>query len=79
MACVTGQQRMLTPPLHLILPLVFPGVRVSLIFIVDYSTYPILALVLTADLSVYLAGLTDYDCGLIRSPNPDTLNLTTDI
>jgi hypothetical protein len=36
-AGVTGQQRMLTPPRHLILPLVLPEVRVSLIFTVDYS------------------------------------------
>jgi hypothetical protein len=36
-AGVTGQQGMLTPPWHLIPLLVFPGVRVSLIFTVDYS------------------------------------------
>jgi hypothetical protein len=78
-AGVTGQQRMLTPPRHLILPLVFTGVRVSLIFTVDYSTYLIRALILTADFSVYLAGFTDFDCGLFRSPNLDTLNLTIDI
>jgi hypothetical protein len=34
---LTGQQGMLTPPWHLIPPLVFPGVRVSLILIVGYS------------------------------------------
>jgi hypothetical protein len=39
MAGVTGQQRMLTPPRHPILSLVFPGARVSLIFTVDYSIY----------------------------------------
>jgi hypothetical protein len=66
MAGVTGQQRMLTPPRHLILPLVFPGVHVSLIFIVDYAMYLIWALILTADFSVYLAGLTDFDCGLFH-------------
>jgi hypothetical protein len=48
-AGVTGQQRMLTPPRHLILPLVLPEVRVSLIFTVDYSMYLIWTLVLTAD------------------------------
>jgi hypothetical protein len=36
-AGVTGQQRMLTPPWHLILPLVLPEVRVSRIFTVNYS------------------------------------------
>jgi ABC-type proline/glycine betaine transport system permease subunit len=54
-AGVTGQQRMLTPSQHLILPLVFPGVRVSLIFIVDYFICLIWALILTAGFSVYLA------------------------
>jgi hypothetical protein len=34
---VTGQQGMLTPPWHLIPLLVFPGLHVSLMFIVDYS------------------------------------------
>jgi hypothetical protein len=76
---VTGQQRMLTPSRHLILPLVFPGVRVSLIFNVDYFIYLIRALILTADFSVYLTWLTDFDCGLFRLRNFDTLNLTTDI
>jgi hypothetical protein len=54
---------------------------VSLIFTVDYSTYLIwaLVLILIADFSVYPAGLTDFDCGLFRSTNLDTLNLTTDI
>jgi hypothetical protein len=51
-AGVTGQQRMLTPPRHLILPLGLPEVHVSLIFSVDYSMYLIWALVLTADFSV---------------------------
>jgi hypothetical protein len=75
---VTGQQRMLTPPRHLILPLV-PEVRVGLIFTLDYSMYLIWVLIWTAEFSVYLAGLTDFDCGFFRSPNIDTLNLTTDI
>jgi hypothetical protein len=35
--------------------LVFPEVRVSLIFTVDYFIYLIWALILTADFSVYLA------------------------
>ena len=51
-AGVTGQQRMLTPSRHLILPLVFPVVCVSLIFDVDYFIYLICALILTADFSV---------------------------
>jgi hypothetical protein len=79
MAGVTGQQRMLTPTQHLIVPLVFPGVRVSLILTMDYFIYLIWTLILTADFSVYLAVLTDFDCGLFRSPNLDTLNSNTDI
>jgi hypothetical protein len=75
---LTGQQRMLTPPRHLILPLVFPGVCVSLMSL-NYSMYLIWALILTADFSVYLAGLTDFVCRLFGSLNLDTLNLTTDI
>jgi hypothetical protein len=55
MTGVTGQQRMRTPSRHLILPLVFPGVRVSLIFNMDYFIYLICALILTADISMYLA------------------------
>jgi hypothetical protein len=60
---VTGQKGMLTPR-HLLVPLVCPGVRVSLIFNVDYSMYVYLiwALLLTADFSVYLAGF----CFLLR-------------
>jgi hypothetical protein len=41
--------------------------------------YLIWTLILTADFSVYLAGLTNFDCGLFHSPNLDTPNLTTDI
>jgi hypothetical protein len=41
--------------------------------------YLIWTLIVTADFSVYLAGLTDFDCGLFRSPNLDTPNLNTDI
>jgi hypothetical protein len=66
---------MLNPPQHLIQPLVFPGVRVSLICTVDYSVYVICAQILTADFSVYLAGLADFDCWLFRSPNLDTLTI----
>jgi hypothetical protein len=76
---LTGQQRILTPSRHLMLPLVFPGVLVSLIFTVDYFIYLLCALIFTADFSVYLAWLTDFDCGLFRLPNFDTLNLTTDV
>jgi hypothetical protein len=36
-------------------------------------------MILTADFPVYLAGLTDFDCGLFCSPNLDILNLNTDI
>jgi hypothetical protein len=39
MAGATGRQGVLTPPRHLIPPLVFPGVRVSLVFTVGYSIY----------------------------------------
>jgi hypothetical protein len=53
---MTGQQRMFTPPRHLILPLVLPDVRASPIFTMDYSIYLILTLVLTADFSVLLDG-----------------------
>jgi hypothetical protein len=67
-AGVNGQQGMLTPPWHLIPPLVFPGVRVSLIFTVGFSitwtgqwfwlrNFPFAwqgELILTADCSVYL-------------------------
>jgi hypothetical protein len=42
--------------------------------------YPIWTPILTADFSVYLAGLTDFDCGIFRSVHLLwTLNLTTDI
>jgi hypothetical protein len=69
---------MLNLPRHLIPPLVFPGVRVSLIFTVDYSIYLNWTLILIADFSVYLTGRTDIDCGLFHSRNLDTLILTTD-
>jgi hypothetical protein len=49
MESVTSQQRMLTLPRYMILHLVFPGVRVNLIFTEDYSMYLIWALILTAD------------------------------
>jgi hypothetical protein len=39
MAGVTGRQGMLNPPRHLISPLVFPEVRVSLIFNVECPIY----------------------------------------
>jgi hypothetical protein len=56
-AGLTGQQGMLTPPWHLIPPLVFPGVRVSLIFNVDYS--------------INLTRRTEFDNGLFRLPYLD--------
>jgi hypothetical protein len=77
-ACVTGQQGMLTSPRHLILPLVIPGVRVSLILTVDYSAYLIRTVILTADFSVYLTVRADFDCRLFLLPNLDTVILTTD-
>jgi hypothetical protein len=55
MADVTDQQRMLTPARHLILPLVLPGFRLSLIFTVEYFIYLIRALILTANFAMYLA------------------------
>jgi hypothetical protein len=39
MGGVTGRQGVLTPPRHLIPPLVFPAVRISLIFTKDCSIY----------------------------------------
>jgi hypothetical protein len=53
-------------PRHLILPLVFPGVHVSMIFTIECLMYLILTLILNVDFSVYLAGLADFDCGLFR-------------
>ena len=53
--------------------------RMGLIFTVDYSMCLIWTLVLTTEFSVYLTGLTDFDCGLFRSPNLETPILTTDI
>jgi hypothetical protein len=44
-----------------------------------WEMWPVFILAHSAELSVYLDGLTDFDCGLFRSPNMDTLNLTTDI
>jgi hypothetical protein len=57
----SNQQGMLTPPRHLILPLVLPGVHVSLIFDVDYSMYLVRAMLLIAYFSVQPIGLTDFD------------------
>jgi hypothetical protein len=79
-AGVTGRQGMLTPPSHLIPFLVFPGVRVSLIFTVDCSIAwtghwfwleisPLTwlgVLILTADCSVYLIWTTDFDYWFLR-------------
>jgi hypothetical protein len=52
-AGVTGRQGMLTPPRHLIPPLMFPWVRVSLIWSVGCSIYLHWTLILTADFPVY--------------------------
>jgi hypothetical protein len=54
-AGVTGRQGMLTLHRLLIPPLVFPGIRASLI--------------LTADLSLFLTGRIDFDCRFISSPD----------
>jgi hypothetical protein len=80
-AGVTSHQRMLTPVQHLILPLLSLEVCVSLIFTVDWFMYLLWALIMTvtADFSLYLAGLTDFDSGLFHSPKLNTLNVTTDI
>jgi hypothetical protein len=60
-----GMQRMLTPPRHLILPLLLPEVGVSLIFTVDYSMYLIWTLVLTADFPFYLTSpILTADCSV---------------
>jgi hypothetical protein len=61
-AGVTGRQGMLTHPRHLIPPLVFPKVLVSMIFIMHCSIYLIWKLILTADFSVNMTGRTDFDC-----------------
>jgi hypothetical protein len=45
----------------------------------DFYMYLIWALILTADFSVYLPGLTDCDGRWFRSPYLDTPNLITDI
>jgi hypothetical protein len=63
---------------HLIPPLLFLGVLVSLIFTVDSSIYPNLTLILTADSFVSLTRLTYFHSGLFRLPHMDTLILTTD-
>jgi hypothetical protein len=78
---VTCQQRMLIPLRHLILSFVFPGVRVSLIFTRLFYV-PDLRIDFIFGcfrFSVYMAGLTNFDCGLFHSPNLDTPKLITDI
>jgi hypothetical protein len=47
-------------------------------FTVDCSVYLIWTLILSAGFSVYLTGRTDFDCGLFRLPDLDTLILGTD-
>jgi hypothetical protein len=69
---------MRTPPRHLIPPLMFPGVRVRLLFTVNFSIYLNLTLILTADFSVYVTRRADFDNGLFRLPNLVTPFLTTD-
>jgi hypothetical protein len=67
-ADVIGQEGMLTHPWHLILLLLLLRVRVSLILTVNKS----------ADFCVYQTRFTDFDSGLFRLPNLDTLILTFD-
>jgi hypothetical protein len=64
MAGVTRRQGMLTPPWHLIPPLVFPGVHVNLIVTVDRSIFLI---------------RTGFDSGLFRLFNLNTVILSTDV
>jgi hypothetical protein len=66
---VTVRQGMLTPTRHLIPPLVFLGVLVSLIFTVDCSIYLNWTLILAVNFSVYLTRRTDFDSVLFRLPN----------
>jgi hypothetical protein len=68
-AGVIGRQGMLTSPSHLISPLLFAGVRLSLIFTVDCFIYLTWTLILTADFSVYLTKHTDFDSGFFRLPD----------
>ena len=63
---------MLPPRRRLILPLVFLGIRVRLIFTVDYLMHLIWTLNWTADFSIYRVEFTDFDCRLLRSPDVDT-------
>jgi hypothetical protein len=69
MVGVTGQQRMLNHPRHLILPLQFPGVCVLLIFTVDYSMYLIWTLVFTAHFPFYMIELTDINSSMSNDPS----------
>ena len=69
-AGATGRQGMLTPPWHLIPPLVFPGVCVTL-FLLWLIPLPEL-------MSVHMIRHTDIDSGLFRLHNLDTLILTTE-
>jgi hypothetical protein len=61
-AGVTGRQEMLTPPRHLIPPLVFPGVRVSLIFYSECFLLSDLDTDFDCRFSVLLTGRTVFDC-----------------
>jgi hypothetical protein len=75
---VTDQQEVVTPPRHLIPPLVFPEVCVSLIVTMSCCIYLIWALILTANFSVYLTRRSVVDCRLFCLSNLDTLILPTD-
>jgi hypothetical protein len=76
---VTGRQGMLTPSRHMVLPLLFYWVRVNLTFTVNCSLYLNWTLILTGFFPVYLIRCTDFDRGLFRLLNLDTLILTFEI
>jgi hypothetical protein len=59
MACVTGQQRMLTPPRHLILPLHLSGTRVALHSIL-YLLFGLWLCFTQCILRYFLSSITDH-------------------
>jgi hypothetical protein len=71
---VTSQQGMLIPPWPLVPSLVFPGVHVTC-GLFHYLNW---TLILTVDFSVNLIRRTDFNSGLFRLPNSNTLIMTTD-
>jgi hypothetical protein len=67
------KQEMLTPPGHLI-----PRGPCKPDYYCGLFHLPNWILILTADFPVYRTRRTDFDSGLFRLPNLDTLILTTD-